>query len=97
MNTDERIAKKLVITGQVQGVWYRASAQDQAIALGLTGWIKNHGNQEVHARVQGSAAAIQAFIDWCYDGPERAKVTSIAERETDLSPQYKEFEIHAST
>jgi acylphosphatase len=97
MNTDERIAKKLVINGQVQGVWYRASAQDQAIALGLTGWVKNHGNQEVHAFVQGSAAAIQAFIDWCYDGPERATITTITATEAAPDPQYKEFEIHAST
>ena len=91
------LAKELIISGKVQGVWYRASAQDKAISLGLKGWVKNHGHSEVHVWVQGNKDAIQSFVTWCHDGPRSAEVQSVSEKTVSPQTELKEFSIHEST
>jgi acylphosphatase len=67
----------LIIRGTVQGVFYRASAQEQATALGLTGFVRNESNGDVYMEVEGPDTRLQQFIDWCWQGPRRANVTDI--------------------
>jgi len=67
----------LMISGTVQGVFYRASAREKAEALGLSGWIKNTTDGQVEATVSGTDEAVAQFIDWCRQGPPRAQVTSV--------------------
>ena len=68
-------AVHIIVHGQVQGVFFRASAQTRAIDLGLTGWIRNllNGSVEVHA--EGDHNALNSFIEWCGEGPPSAKVS----------------------
>lgn len=70
-------AKRYIISGKVQGVWFRASAKQQADSLGLTGFVHNLIGGEVEAFVQGPADALLAFEDWCRTGPPLARVTHI--------------------
>lgn len=70
-------SRRLDIHGRVQGVWYRASAQAEATRLGLRGWVRNRHDGRVEALVIGELAAIEAFIDWAYQGPPKAEVTRI--------------------
>jgi acylphosphatase len=65
---------RLIIHGQVQGVFYRVSAREQAQKLGLTGWVKNTYNRSVEIEVQGTKELLAQFIDWCAIGPSYAKV-----------------------
>jgi acylphosphatase len=67
----------LHITGKVQGVGYRISAQEQAQSLGLTGWVKNLPDGSVLAEAAGSLDKVQSFIRWCERGPAGAQVTSV--------------------
>jgi acylphosphatase len=67
----------LMIKGKVQGVFYRATARDEAEKLGLTGWIKNTQDGNVEAVVNGSREHIDRYIAWCWKGPARAKVESV--------------------
>lgn len=67
----------LVVKGLVQGVCYRATAQDEARALGLSGWVKNLRNGDVEALAQGDAQAVDAFISWCHRGPDEARVEGV--------------------
>ena len=67
----------LIISGKVQGVFYRASAKEKADELHLTGWIKNMLSGEVEAVVTGADEVIQQFIEWCWQGPKRAQVTNV--------------------
>lgn len=67
----------LMIKGIVQGVYYRASARDEAEKLGLTGWIKNTPEGNVEVVVTGSQDDINRYITWCWQGPSRAKVESV--------------------
>jgi acylphosphatase len=68
---------QVVITGRVQGVGYRASCQYEAVALGLTGWVCNRWDGTVEALFEGEAAAVDAMLDWCREGPPMAHVTGV--------------------
>jgi acylphosphatase len=72
------------ITGNVQGVSFRAYARAQARDLGVTGWIRNERDGSVVGHFEGSDAAVDALVDWCWDGPAYAEVADVAV--TDASP-----------
>ena len=67
----------LLVSGKVQGVFYRATAKEKADALGLSGWIKNTLDGNVEATVSGSDAAVEAFVNWCRQGPPKAQVADV--------------------
>ncbi|HUR31636.1 MAG TPA: acylphosphatase [Saprospiraceae bacterium] len=83
---------RIVITGKVQGVWYRASAKDRAIALGLTGKVWNEPNGDVGAIVQGEEDKVMQFVQWCKQGPPLAKVDEVTYEEIDYQ-QFSGFDI----
>lgn len=70
-------SRRLMIHGRVQGVYYRASAQETALRLNLSGWVRNRRNGTVEALVSGSEAAVEAFIAWAHEGPPAARVDRI--------------------
>jgi acylphosphatase len=67
----------LLIKGKVQGVFYRASAREQAQRLSITGWVKNTPNGDVEITATGDKTALDTFIAWCRRGPNQAMVTGI--------------------
>ncbi len=67
----------LIISGKVQGVFYRASAKQMAETLSVTGWIKNTWDGNVEAVVSGDKEALEKFIAWCKKGPARAEVSEV--------------------
>jgi acylphosphatase len=68
---------QVVVSGYVQGVGFRASCARQAIALGVTGWVRNRWDGSVEALFEGEAAAVDAMVRWCHDGPPMAHVTRV--------------------
>jgi len=71
------------ISGKVQGVGYRLSTQEEAVKLGLTGWVKNLPDGRVEAVLEGEATAVEQMIQWSHQGPRAAIVRDvIVERET---------------
>ena len=84
---------RLKITGVVQGVWFRKSTKDKADELKLTGWVKNLDNGAVLAVAQGPSAAVEQFITWCYQGPEKAVVTGVETEAQDAVAEETEFVI----
>lgn len=67
----------LLIKGRVQGVFYRASAKDVAIEMGITGWIKNTMEGDVEALITGQQNQLDQFVAWCKKGPRRANVSAV--------------------
>lgn len=67
----------IVVTGTVQGVFFRASTQEQADRLGLRGWVRNEADGSVRIEAEGEEHALQEFIDWCKQGPRRAQVAHV--------------------
>lgn len=84
---------RLHITGKVQGVWYRASAKDQAIALGLKGKVWNQPDGSVGILVQGPEDVVMTYIEWCRQGPMLAEVNDVVVHEEFQSQTYSGFEI----
>jgi len=68
---------RLIIAGQVQGVFYRASLQQKALALGVSGWCRNLPDGCVEAVFSGDGDAVNALIAWCWQGPPGAKVSDV--------------------
>lgn len=83
----------LRVTGLVQGVSYRASARDEAMSLGLVGWVRNLPNGDVEAVASGPVHAVGQFIEWCRHGPDEARVDDLATTEIDRDPSLAGFEV----
>ncbi len=71
------VCARLSITGRVQGVWYRASTRQEALARGLVGTVRNRMDGSVMAIVQGPRQAVDELIAWCRQGPPQARVSSV--------------------
>jgi acylphosphatase len=67
----------LEISGKVQGVFFRASAQEIAKLHKISGWIRNTRDKRVEALITGAEKDIQRFIEWCKEGPDRALVEHV--------------------
>ena len=68
---------KLLISGKVQGVWFRASTRDQAEKLGLRGTVRNLPDGSVYLEMEGPEEALEAMLHWCWEGPPLAEVENI--------------------
>lgn len=79
------MALHLRITGQVQGVGYRAAFQRRAGKLHLSGWVRNRRDGSVEALVEGDAAALAAIEVWARQGPPGATVAAV--QCEDVGPQ----------
>ena len=69
---------RFLVQGRVQGVWFRASAREQALALGLQGMARNLPDGSVEVLAFGSAQALDGLEAWLTVGPPRARVDSLA-------------------
>ena len=72
---------ELLIKGKVQGVFFRASAQQRALALGLNGWVMNQPDGSVLLRATGNPEGLAQLEAWCKQGPSGAKVGSLEKRD----------------
>lgn len=70
-------AARFIASGKVQGVWFRASTRDQALALGLRGSASNLADGRVEVLAVGDAAAIDALAAWLRQGPPLARVDEL--------------------
>ncbi|NYZ73692.1 acylphosphatase [Candidatus Micrarchaeota archaeon] len=67
----------IMISGDVQGVFFRAGVQDQARKLNLTGWARNTPDGAVEVLAEGERLALENLLEWCYHGPAGASVSAI--------------------
>ena len=84
---------QVLISGKVQGVGYRYSTREKAIALNIVGWVRNLPNGQVEALIIGKSTQIEQMLTWFQSGPPAAKVSSIETEETDPKP-LNSFKIH---
>ena len=71
------IAKKCLVGGRVQGVFYRATTAHRARELGIAGHALNLPDGRVEVLACGDAEAVQTFIEWLWTGSSASKVTSV--------------------
>ncbi|MBM3950368.1 MAG: acylphosphatase [Rhodospirillales bacterium] len=76
--SEETLSVRVVITGRVQGVWFRAWTVEQAGRLGLAGWVRNRAGGAVEAVFSGPRAKVDEMIAACRRGPPAARVEDVA-------------------
>jgi acylphosphatase len=67
----------ITVSGLVQGVYYRQSAKEKALELGISGMVKNLPNGNVQILATGTANQLDELVHWCKQGPPHAKVASV--------------------
>ena len=82
-----------MVTGKVQGVFFRASAMAEAQRLGLAGFVKNLPDGAVEAVAQGPESAVEQFIAWCKVGPPSARVDELKVRFVQPGDEFRTFVI----
>jgi acylphosphatase len=75
--SDRRARRRVLVSGWVQGVWFRESCREQAVAAGVTGWVRNLADGRVEAVLEGPEPAVQRVVRWCHEGPRRARVEAV--------------------
>jgi acylphosphatase len=68
---------QVLISGRVQGVWYRAWTEETARGLGLAGWVRNRRDGNVDAVFSGPPDAVAAMLERCAEGPPKARVAAV--------------------
>ena len=80
------------ITGKVQGVFFRVSTKAVADQMGVKGLIKNEKDGTVYVEAEADAATLELFIDWCKEGPDKAKVENVTIEDGEPK-NYRNFEV----
>jgi len=73
----EEDSVRVRIRGRVQGVWFRGWTEQDAVPLGLSGWVRNCPDGSVEALLSGRKEAVQEMIEKCASGPPRARVGKV--------------------
>ena len=81
----------ITVEGKVQGVFYRQSAKEKALELGITGTVSNVGERTVSIKATGNAEQLNKLLEWCNQGPPRAIVKSVSHKEIPLE-NFSRFE-----
>lgn len=83
----------VIISGRVQGVFFRAHTRETAIALDLTGWVRNLFDGSVEAVFEGEDLNVQEMLEWCKKGPPHAIVKHIESTEEPCTGEFRDFRI----
>ncbi|MGR8930003.1 MAG: acylphosphatase [Gammaproteobacteria bacterium] len=83
----------IIVKGKVQGVYFRAYTQKQAIKLNVNGFVRNLANGDVEIVAEGSKTALQALVSWCHKGPLLARVSRVIASQHQTSEPFESFEI----
>lgn len=75
----------VVVSGSVQAVGYREAARQNAVRLGVAGWVRNRSDGTVEAELHGAEDRVQEMLDWMRSGPRFAHVDRAVVTETDAT------------
>jgi acylphosphatase len=65
------------VHGKVQGVWFRKYSCEEALRLGLRGWVRNEPDGSVLIKAEGKEESLRELMRWCQQGPPLAAVTKV--------------------
>lgn len=84
---------RLLISGRVQGVFFRACTRGAAIQEGVTGWVRNLADGRVEALFEGSAERVDRVIAWCQQGSPGSRVDQVDVQVQPYQGEFSSFEI----
>lgn len=83
----------VIVSGRVQGVFFRDSTKQKAEQLCITGWVRNLKDGRVEAVFSGAEDAVKELIIWCHKGPAMAKVTDVTVKNMQVVDEFDCFTI----
>ena len=84
---------RVIVSGIVQGVFFRAATRRAAADLNLTGWVRNMDDGRVEAVLEGEDADVEKMIAWCHKGPPSARVENVTTSEEHYTGGFSDFSI----
>lgn len=75
--TPDRVRAHVWVSGRVQGVYFRAYAEDEAAFRNVAGWIRNAPDGRVEVVFEGNRTSVEAMLQWCHRGSPAARVTGV--------------------
>jgi len=73
----DTVRRKVVVKGEVQGVFFRESTEQEAQGQGVSGWVANRDDGAVEAVFEGESEAVENMVEWCRSGPSSASVDRV--------------------
>jgi acylphosphatase len=81
----------LIVSGHVQGVWFRASTREEGSRLGLTGSVRNLPDGRVEVIAEGRAELLEDLVRWCRHGPRHARVDDLEVTREAATDEFPDF------
>lgn len=88
-----KVEAHVLISGKVQGVWFRANTKEKARQLNIKGWVRNLPDGRVEAVFQGEKEMVEEMIKWCYKGPPLAEVENVEVEWKEPEEEFEDFSI----
>jgi acylphosphatase len=93
MAGDEPARVRIIISGRVQGVFFRRAAAEQARILGITGWVRNRSDGAVELVGEGKRRNLELLLSWAHTGPPHARVDSAQAQWGPCQDEFLQFEV----
>ena len=89
----EHVGARVIISGKVQGVFFRAETQKAAKGSGVVGWVRNRTDGKVEALMEGLRGDVEALIAWCGEGSPVSRVDQVDVQWKEYSGKFTRFEV----
>jgi acylphosphatase len=77
MSDTDQTRARVLVSGKVQGVYFRANTREQATQRGVNGWVRNLRDGRVEAIFEGDEQAVEELVEWCHEGSPAARVEDV--------------------
>lgn len=89
----KKVSARAIISGRVQGVFFRMETLRAAGRYGVCGWVRNRSDGTVEAMFEGDEARVRSILEWCKEGPPSASVNHVDVKWEAYSGEFEDFEI----
>jgi acylphosphatase len=90
---ENKVRAHAIISGRVQGVFYRMETKRAADGIGVFGWVRNLRDGTVEALFEGDKDRVDAALAWCQEGPPRANVSDVKVTWEDYTGEFSKFDV----
>ncbi len=89
-----KVRRYILVSGKVQGVFFRSSTKEKADDLHLFGWVRNLDDGRVEAVFEGDLDKVEKMVEWCRKGPGYANVKDVRVMSEEYNGEFKDFSVH---
>jgi acylphosphatase len=89
----EKTSAHVMISGRVQGVFFRAETQKAAHRIGVNGWVRNTADGRVEAVFEGDREQVEQMIQWCWEGSPSARVENVEAEHRGFRGEFDGFSV----